>query len=83
MKYCRTDDSTYGLSDILYNIEYPFSSSSDETIVADDWLSIVQSSTMLLTDYKIKVADIAKKKKNPVFSSILFRFYFLYCQTQS
>jgi hypothetical protein len=50
---------------------------SDETIVADDRLSIVQSSTMLLIDYKIQVADIAKKK-NPVSSSVLFRFYFLY-----
>jgi hypothetical protein len=35
---------------------------SDEMFVADDLLSIVQSSTMLLIDYKIQVADIVKKK---------------------
>lgn len=37
---------------------------SDETIVADDRLSIVLRPTMLLIDFKIQVADIANRKKN-------------------
>lgn len=36
---------------------------SDETIVADDQLSIVLKPLMLLIDFKITVADIVNQKK--------------------
>lgn len=53
---------------------------SDETIVADDRLSIVLIPPMLLIDFKIKVADIANKKKKKIWIkvSFWFRFYFLH-----
>lgn len=43
------------------NLKYPIS--SDETIIADDQLSIALKPPMLLIDFKITVADIVNQKK--------------------
>lgn len=51
---------------------------SDEMIIADDRLSIVLRPTMLLIDFKIKVANIANQKKSGfwlVLGQILFSRY--------
>lgn len=47
---------------------------SDETIVANDRLSIVLKPLMLLIDFKITVADIVnQKKKHPEFGQFLVK----------
>lgn len=56
---------------------------SDETIVADDRLSIVLRPTMLLIDFKIQVADIAYRKKKSGFWLVLVQILFSACQTRS
>lgn len=66
---------------IIHNLFKKLCLISDETIGAYDRLSIILRLTMLLIDFKIKVADIAnqKKKISKIWILVSFGSDFIFC----